>query len=70
MQCRCHIPNYVVANKNGQYKHGDVLDCEDALKRSEIDDVSFENSLLVFTDGLAITTHEAGSYDVIISWDN
>jgi hypothetical protein len=59
----------VVANENGQDKHGDVLDCKDALKSSEIHDVSFEYSVLVFTDGLAITTHEAGSNDVVISWD-
>jgi len=32
----------VIANKNGQYKHGDVLDGKYALKSSEIHDVSFE----------------------------
>jgi len=30
----------VVANKNSQHKHSDVLDCEDALKGSEIHDIS------------------------------
>ena len=70
MECRGDIPNHVVADKNSQDKHSDILDCEDALKSSEIHDVSFERFLLVFTDGLAITTHEAGSNDVIIHWDH
>jgi hypothetical protein len=42
MECRGNVPNHVVANKNSQHKYGDVLDCEDALKSSEIHDVSFE----------------------------
>ena len=45
------------SQQNGQYEYCNVLNGEDALKGSEIHSISLVFLLLVFADGLAITTH-------------